>query len=429
MEGVPAEIRTGGMYRRVICVCGILMVFLNMGMMSTAFSVYFPYLREIRGFSNTQIALLPTIRYLSSLFVMAFSDRYYRKMDIRKGVAFTFVNSVCAYLLFAFASALPVYYLASLMFGISYGLGAMIPASILIRRWYPFDSGLPMGFAAAGSGFAITLLPQIARRTVDSYGLTGSFLTVAAIIAALALPTVLMIRNYPGEETGAAGVPGSPAASTASGASGKASCAGQADEDDAVRTATRFQLLMLTIAMLMNGVVGLTASQSKSLLYRTTNHEMALVSSLISFGGFILIFAKMLYGKMADRFGGRFTTILFVSLVTFSIFIMTFSQDAPDWYLYLVEVLYSIGAPISTVGISVLAAEFSTQAQYVRVLKNAQFTYTLGGLLSSVVPGIIADLTGSYIPAYRLIMCCGLVFIAAVVLMYRDRDRRNTARF
>ena len=46
--------------------------------------------------------------------------------------------------------------------------------------------------------------------------------------------------------------------------------------------------------------------------------------------------------------------------------------------------------------------------------------------MSSVMPGIIADITGSYIPAYRLIMCSGLVFIAAVILMYRDRDRRNS---
>ena len=112
-------------YRKVICICGLLMVFINMGMLSTAFSVYFPYLREMRGFSNTQVSLLTTIRYVSSLFVMAVSDRYYRAMGIKKGVAVTFLNSFCAYLMYAFASAHFMYHIASLMFGISYGLGAI----------------------------------------------------------------------------------------------------------------------------------------------------------------------------------------------------------------------------------------------------------------------------------------------------------------
>lgn len=401
----------GTEYRKVICFCGIMIVFINMGMLSTAFSVYFPYLRELRGFSNTQVSLITTVRYISSLFVMSVSDRYYRKMGIRKGVALTFLNSFCAYLLYAFASARFMYHLASLMFGISYGLGAMIPASILIRRWYPEDSGLPMGLAAAGSGIAIMLLPQIARRTVEAYGLTASFLTVAGLIAAISIPTALLIRNAP------------PGQEQASGAGGPKHTGKPGAADAAVRTGISFQFAMMTLAMLMNGVVGLTASQAKSMLYRTTNHEMAVVSTVLSLGGGILIFAKILFGKMADLLGPRRTMILFLSVLTSGFILMTFTQDAPNGLLYVTETLYNIGAPVCTVGISILAADFSTQETFAKVLKNCQVSYTFGGLASSVMPGAIADLTGSYIPAYRLIVCCALVFITAVVLLYRGKDR------
>ena len=403
-------------YRKVICVCGIMIVFINMGMLSTAFSVYFPYLRELRGFSNTQVSLITTVRYISSLFVMSLSDRYYRKMGIRKGVALTFLNSFCAYLLYAFASARFMYHLASLMFGISYGLGAMIPASILIRRWYPEDSGLPMGLAATGSGIAIVLLPQIARRTVEAYGLTASFLTVAGLIAAISIPTVLLIRNAP------------PGQGQAAGASGQKHAGKPAAADAAVRTGISFQFAMMTLAMLMNGIVGLTASQAKSMLYRTTNHEMAVVSTVISLGGGILIVSKILFGKMADLLGPRRTMILALVILTSGFVLMTFTQDAPDGLLYVTEILYNIGAPVSTVGISILAADFSTQETFAKVLKNCQVSYTFGGLASSVMPGAVADLTGSYIPAYRLIVCCGLVFLAAVVLLYRRRDREEVRK-
>ena len=403
-------------YRKVICVCGIMIVFINMGMLSTAFSVYFPYLRELRGFSNTQVSLITTVRYISSLFVMSLSDRYYRKMGIRKGVALTFLNSFCAYLLYAFASARFMYHLASLMFGISYGLGAMIPASILIRRWYPEDSGLPMGLAAAGSGIAIMLLPQIARRTVEAYGLTASFLTVAVLIAAISIPTVLLIRNAP------------PGQGQAAGASGQKHAGKPAAADAAVRTGISFQFAMMTLAMLMNGVVGLTASQAKSMLYRTTNHEMAVVSTVLSLGGGILIVSKILFGKMADLLGPRRTMMLFLVILTSGFILMTFTQDAPDSLLYVTEILYNIGAPVCTVGISILAADFSTQETFAKVLKNCQVSYTFGGLASSVMPGAVADLTGSYIPAYRLIVCCGLVFLAAVVLLYQGRDREEARK-
>ena len=401
-------------YRKVICVCGIMIVFINMGMLSTAFSVYFPYLRELRGFSNTQVSLITTVRYISSLFVMSLSDRYYRKMGIRKGVALTFINSFCAYLLYAFASARFMYHRASLMFGISYGLGAMIPASILIRRWYPDDSGLPMGLAAAGSGIAIMLLPQIARRTVEAYGLTASFLTVAGLIAAISIPTALLIRNAP---------PGQEAGTDRQKHAEKSGAA-----DAAVRTGISFQFAMMTLAMLMNGVVGLTASQAKSMLYRTTNHEMAVVSTVLSLGGGILIVSKILFGKMADFLGPRRTMILFLVILTSGFILMTFTQDAPDSLLYVTEILYNIGAPVCTVGISILAADFSTQETFAKVLKNCQVSYTFGGLASSVMPGAVADLTGSYIPAYRLIVCCGLVFLAAVVFMYRGRDREEARK-
>ena len=416
-------------YRKVICICGLLMVFINMGMLSTAFSVYFPYLREMRGFSNTQVSLLTTIRYVSSLFVMAVSDRYYRAMGIKKGVAVTFLNSFCAYLMYAFASAHFMYHIASLMFGISYGLGAMIPASLLIRRWYPKDSGFPMGIAATGSGFAIMLLPQIVRRTVEAYGLTASFLTVAALIAVISIPTVLLIRNDP---------PGQENAGAAAGKRGEgkteeekrkteAEAAESRADHAAVRTAAAFQTGMLILAMLMNGVVGLTASQAKSMLYRTTNHEMAVISIVFSLGGGILILSKILFGKMTDILGAKTTTVLFLSVLTFSFFLMTLTQDAPDAFLYVTEFLYNIGAPVSTVGISILAADFSTRATFPRVLKNCQVSYTFGGLMSSIMPGAIADLTGSYIPAFRLIVGCGLVFIASVLLLYRSKDAEGSA--
>ena len=57
------------------CFCSVLMLFVNMGVLSTAFSVYFPYIREMKGFSNTQVFLLTTMRQIFAMIVMTQSDR------------------------------------------------------------------------------------------------------------------------------------------------------------------------------------------------------------------------------------------------------------------------------------------------------------------------------------------------------------------
>ena len=65
-------------------------------------------------------------------------------------------------------------------------------------------------------------------------------------------------------------------------------------------------------------------------------------------------------------------------------------------------VFLGFGSSLNTVGISIWAADLSTQERYESVLRQFQAAYGLGGLVMSFLPGAIADLTGSYAPAYAL---------------------------
>ena len=52
----------------------------------------------------------------------------------------------------------------------------------------------------------------------------------------------------------------------------------------------------------------------------------------------------------------------------------------------------------------------SSPETYARTLRNLQFIYSVGGVISGTFPGILADVTGSYIPAY-------IGFLASAVLL------------
>ena len=73
--------------------------------------------------------------------------------------------------------------------------------------------------------------------------------------------------------------------------------------------------------------------------------------------------------------------------------------------------LFGFGAPLTTVGLSVWAADFSCTER--------QLCYAIGGLAFSFVPGMVADLTGSYAPVYVIFALFGVFSILTVQSTYR----------
>ena len=62
-----------------------------------------------------------------------------------------------------------------------------------------------------------------------------------------------------------------------------------------------------------------------------------------------------------------------------------------------------MGLALASVGLSIMASDFCQVGNYATVLKNYQLSYALGGLVSSAVPGMLADLDPEAI--FRPISC------------------------
>lgn len=394
--------------RMLNCFCSVLMLFVNMGVLSTAFSVYFPYIREMKGFSNTQVFLLTTMRQIFAMIVMTQSDRYFRALDIRKGCVLTFLVAAAAFGILAFTPDARLYFLATSLFGVAYGLGGMIPASILLRRWYPQHSGTAIGIAAAGSGLAGMIIPVLATRMVEGYGLSAAFAAQGAVILLLCIPLLLFVKDHPAEEEMAEerspeGVKAAEHGREAAGSTGD------------FRLADHPRLL---IGMILMGLLAFQPAAGFSMLFRTSGYEMGKVALLVSAMGFFLIPSKILVGKFADHFGGRRMLRDCTLLVSATLFLFSLTAFLPYPVLFLVQLVYALGIAETSVGISVIAGDYASPAAYARTLKTCQFFYALGGLLFSTVNGMVADLTGSYAPAYAFYAVAGLVMLAVLLPDY-----------
>ena len=252
-------------YRYVICFFSCLLIFMSVGLLSNAFPIYFPFIMKEHQFSNTQLSLLTTMRSVTALICMFFTDRYYARLNLKSGILLALSCGIISFVI---------------------------------------------------------------------YGITDS------------------------SESGP-------------------------------------QLLFL------------------ERLRVTTGHSIEEVSSVLALLGGMLILGKCSFGLVSDRFGTSNALIFYGFLLLTGQTLCCFSPLAGPLLLRLTMVFFGLGAAIPGVSIPILTADLCSPADYAKTLKNYQITYTLGGLLTSTLPGILADLTGSYLTSHVL-----FVFCAAGILLF-----------
>ena len=86
---------------------------------------------------------------------------YYQKVSIRVGTTIAAAAAGVSFLLYSAAEAYPLFCVGAAISGVSYGLGSMIPVSILINRWFYQHRALALSICASGSGIATIVLPPV----------------------------------------------------------------------------------------------------------------------------------------------------------------------------------------------------------------------------------------------------------------------------
>ena len=404
-------------YRFTICALSTVMVFVCVGLVSNAFSICLPFIIKVHGFSNTQISLLATMKSVTSLLAMFAADRYYGRLGLKKGIALAMLSASLSFFIYGISSTPLLYCAASALSGISYAMGGMIPASLLIRQWFPLKPAAALGIAASGSGIGSVLGPVTLLFLIENFGLSSAFLAQALAVAAVTLPIVALIRENTPEHTGieTAGVEDFPETEVSSGSSRDCIHGGTLLHN---RLSRREQLRILCGSFLI-GVLGLTGFNYLSLLYTSAGHSAATVSFFLSLMGILLIAGKCSFGWIGDRAGSFRTAALFCLFLCIGQLLCCFAPQSGRLLFGITFLFLGMGLALASVGLSIMASDFCQVGNYATVLKNYQLSYALGGLVSSAVPGMLADRTGSYLPSYILFFILSIALFLFIIPVYR----------
>lgn len=390
----------------VVCLVGSLILLCNSGIPANILPVYLPFLKEL-GYSGAQTSMLITIRCFASVVSMTMVTKYYELLDLKKGLMICCALVSGAYFLMSIARSYAFYVVGALMLGVSYGLGSIIPVSLLMNRWFARRQATAIAICAAGTGLSSLLLPPLVTSVAENFSLSTAFRTTACGALAILVLVLLVVHNTPAQ------VGLTPYGADDGGAETKKERA----YAHRYNLPTHVRRIFLAGMVLFGGAC-MASYSHYAVLFTTNGHAKEVAALCCSLEGGVLIGSKFFYGLAVDRIGGRRTSLTLLSILSLGTALCALSSVS-SVFMYLGSLLCGIGFPPASVGISVWASEFSTDDTYAGVLRNLQMSYTIGGLLMSSLPGYIYDHTGSYSVSFYLFAGIMVVFTFIVMGVYR----------
>lgn len=391
----------------LVCMGGAIMLFASMGLGSNVYSVYQPYIVAQNGFTNTQAAWIVTVRSLFIVAGMFTAGGLCARFGLRRTAVWSMLLLALSRFLFGTASTLPACLAAAAITGLAYSWAGMIPLSLLIHNWFQDRSAFALGLASAGSGLATILLPAPLTWLIQSWGLRESFWMEAILVLALARAVDTLVRDDPAE-LGLApyrqSTPEGPSVSPVRSAPGGMD--------------PPYRALYLLGVFLTGAPTGIGISNI-GMLYRTEGFDPGTTAALVSCVGLSLMAGKLLYGWLADRFGGCPATCIMYTAALLAYALLCLAPGGSIPVAFSAVAAFGLALPLSNVSFSIWARDFLGDEGFAEGLKWSQTLYALGIVIFGPVPGLLADRTGSYVSSYFLFLVMMALSFLFIVLTYR----------
>lgn len=391
----------------LVCLGGAVMLFASMGLATNLYSVYQPYIIAQNGFSNAQAGWIVTTRSLFIVLGMFTAGWLCARLGVRNTVTAAMVLLALSRLLFGAAESLPVYLAAGALTGLAYSWAGMIPLSLLIDRWFRDRTAFALGLASAGSGLATILLPAPFTRLIQSWGLREAFWAEGACVLVLARVVYLLVRDNPAR------------LGLEPYTQGTASEQGSSPVHPAPEGMTPLYWGLFLAGVFLIGAPTAIGISNIGVLYTTEGFDPGTVAALLSLVGLALMVGKMLYGELADRLGGRLSTLILYGVSLLSYVLLCLAPNGSRLCAFAAVLTFGLGLPLSNVSFSIWAKDFLGDEGFNRGLKWSQTIYALGIVALGPVPGWLADLTGSYVASYGLFLGMMADSFLFIMLVYR----------
>jgi len=404
-------------YAWIVCFGCALMYFCTCGLSCNVFSVYSPFIMQQWGYTKTQISLISSFRSLFSMIAIFMTGSYYGKLKLKQGMLVAGLICSFGYLIYGLAKTYPVYLLGSALVGYGYGLGAMVPISMILEHWFYRDRTLAVSLVSAASGLATIGVPSLITAVIEHFGMKFSFMMEGSIMIVLVFLSWLLIKDNPSDLSIKAF--GEKEEKENEELRKAALRAGNVTDVSQKKELSKTWWIVLYFMVVVSTSFNSAGWSHQSMLISTEGYEPATVALALSVCGGMLMVGKLVFGLIAGKITLYKTSMIFgIACVLSTAACCIISIGKP--VLYTVIGIYGASLTLISVGIVAWIADWAKPEEYSSKVKKFQLTYTAGGLVMNLLPGIMADrFGGSYVPFYAFSAVCALIVLIIVWMTYQ----------
>lgn len=421
-------------YRIVIVACCFCILFINQGLPATSFNVFQSYLVAMPGVGDLGGSLVLTVRSFVSLVAIFFVSAFYRRFSLRVGVAAATAFTAAGFLAYSLARDLALLCLGSVLTGIGYGFGGVVATTMLIGNWYRGHIGTVAGAVGMGSGVASMVMPLAVAAVIARSDLSHAFLMEALLALGLGTAVVALLRSKPQDvglrpvEEPAPAAPPAAAAPTRTAPEPSAPAAPARHPGKVhvgAATLPRADKRLMLAAMVLLGAVAIVGNGYFSVLLTSSGIGLETAALLTAVLGTSLTLSKLACGWVFDLAGARKGSLAFFTVLIVGLLLCSLAGPGGAADGFFAAVFFGVGVALATTGVSVWTLELSAPRDRLGMVRDFQVAYAFGGFAFNLMPGALANATGSYAISYALFAAAAIACALIVGIVYKRRNLRE----
>ncbi len=404
----------------IVFACGALM-FVSVGVGYYGLAVYLGPLRELHGWSNSEVSLATGMYFVFSGVIAALVGPRIDRQGAKAWMTPGLLLMIAASAGIGQVRELWQLYLAYTVLAAGSGMSAGVAVNATLTRWFVHRRAWAMAVSSTGVSLGGVVLSPLNGFLIEQFGLSIATPAMAALIFIVGVPIALWVLVWDPRQMGLPqdGFHYRPPTHTQPGSANR-SLRNQTrvwSRPRAMRTAG-FWAILVSFAIILLAQTGFTLHQTALLQERLGSLTVATTTlSILAFGSIV---ARLIVGRFfADRIDLRLlTAIMFIVQGTAALMVIQFHSIAMT-YVAVLAFGFTIGNVYMLLSLltSDVFGYVSFGAVFGLIMLATQVSSGVGPLLIA----ILDDLTGSYDAALMLV---AILAYSAVIPIYFARPPR-----
>ena len=373
--------------------------FLQAGLVTQAFGAYLAVLADEQGWSKTALSGAAALQQMEVALlgpVLGWAiDRFGPKVFVRVGVV-VFGIGLC---LLSQVHSLPAFYGAFIVIALGSSLCGYFPLNVALIHWFERKRARALSAMSIGLAFGGIMVPLVAS-SLTTFGWRPTALASGIIAIVLGLPLALVIRNSPHEH---GEVVDGMAQESPSGTSPDQAANQDSTRDFTAREALRTQAFWLI--SLGHGfalfVVHAVSVHAITHLKEGLGYSVAAASLVISLVTIFQIVGVLLGWAIGDRYKKRLIAAACMLAHALGLLLLTYAGSLPMVIAF--AVLHGTAWGLRGPFMQAMRADYFGRSAIGMILGLSFMIIVVGQVGGPIIPGIFADITGSYRVGFTVI--------------------------